>query len=580
MHEHYDYVIVGGGSAGCALANRLSADPRTSVLVLEAGRRDWKFDVFIHMPAALSFGIGNRFYDWKYESEPEPDMGQRRVYHARGKVLGGSSSINGMIFQRGNPLDFERWASDPGMQTWDYAHCLPYFKRMENCLAAEDGPDYRGDQGPLVLERGPATNPLFNAFLEATEQAGHPRTTDVNGERQEGFNAFDRNVHRGRRLSAAQAYLHPVLSRKNLDLATQAFVTKVRFEGNRANGVELKHWGRPRTVEAREVILCGGAINSPQLLQLSGVGPASLLEQHNIEVISDLPGVGQNLQDHLEVYIQYACNEPVSMQPNLAMWRRPWIGLQWLARKGPGASNHFEAGGFIRSNSEVEYPNLMFHFLPIAIRYDGTTPSGGHGYQVHVGPMYSDARGSVQIRSNDPKAKPALRFNYLSTDQDRREWVEAVRHARRILNQPAMASFNGGEISPGAEVDSDEQILDWVRADAETALHPSCTAKMGIGDDAVLDPLTMRVYGTQGLRVVDASSMPYVTNGNIYAPVMMLAEKAADLVLGNEPLTPETRDFYRHPQAEQPNSVTTSAVADTDTTPLTDTPTVTATPAQ
>ncbi|MCQ3814520.1 MAG: choline dehydrogenase [Acidimicrobiia bacterium] len=580
MHEHYDYVIVGGGSAGCALANRLSADPRTSVLVLEAGRRDWKFDVFIHMPAALSFGIGNRFYDWKYESEPEPDMGQRRVYHARGKVLGGSSSINGMIFQRGNPLDFERWASDPGMQTWDYAHCLPYFKRMENCLAAEDGPDYRGDQGPLVLERGPATNPLFNAFLEATEQAGHPRTTDVNGERQEGFNAFDRNVHRGRRLSAAQAYLHPVLSRKNLDLATQAFVTKVRFEGNRANGVELKHWGRPRTVEAREVILCGGAINSPQLLQLSGVGPASLLEQHNIEVISDLPGVGQNLQDHLEVYIQYACNEPVSMQPNLAMWRRPWIGLQWLARKGPGASNHFEAGGFIRSNSEVEYPNLMFHFLPIAIRYDGTTPSGGHGYQVHVGPMYSDARGSVQIRSNDPKAKPALRFNYLSTDQDRREWVEAVRHARRILNQPAMASFNGGEISPGAEVDSDEQILDWVRADAETALHPSCTAKMGIGDDAVLDPLTMRVYGTQGLRVIDASSMPYVTNGNIYAPVMMLAEKAADLVLGNEPLAPETRDFYRHPQAEQPNSVTTSAVADTDTTPLTDTPTVTATPAQ
>ena len=580
MHEHYDYVIVGGGSAGCALANRLSADPRTSVLVLEAGRRDWKFDVFIHMPAALSFGIGNRFYDWKYESEPEPDMGQRRVYHARGKVLGGSSSINGMIFQRGNPLDFERWASDPGMQTWDYAHCLPYFKRMENCLAAEDGPDYRGDQGPLVLERGPATNPLFNAFLEATEQAGHPRTTDVNGERQEGFNAFDRNVHRGRRLSAAQAYLHPVLSRKNLDLATQAFVTKVRFEGNRANGVELKHWGRPRTVEANEVILCGGAINSPQLLQLSGVGPASLLEQHNIEVISDLPGVGQNLQDHLEVYIQYACNEPVSMQPNLAMWRRPWIGLQWLARKGPGASNHFEAGGFIRSNSEVEYPNLMFHFLPIAIRYDGTTPSGGHGYQVHVGPMYSDARGSVQIRSNDPKAKPALRFNYLSTDQDRREWVEAVRHARRILNQPAMASFNGGEISPGAEVDSDEQILDWVRADAETALHPSCTAKMGIGDDAVLDPLTMRVYGTQGLRVIDASSMPYVTNGNIYAPVMMLAEKAADLVLGNEPLAPETRDFYRHPQAEQPNSVTTSAVADTDTTPLTDTPTVTATPAQ
>ncbi len=554
MRDRYDYVIVGGGSAGCALANRLSADPAVSVLVLEAGRRDWKFDVFIHMPAALSFGIGNRFYDWMYESEPEPEMGQRRVYHARGKVLGGSSSINGMIFQRGNPLDFERWGSDPGMKSWDYAHCLPYFKRMENCLAPQDGSVYRGDQGPLVLERGPATNPLFEAFLEATVQAGHPRTTDVNGERQEGFNAFDRNVHRGRRLSAARAYLHPVLSRKNLDLATKAFVTKVRFDGNRATGVELEHRGRPRSVAADEVILCGGAINSPQLLQLSGVGPAALLEAHGIKVIADVVGVGQNLQDHLEVYIQYSCNEPVSLQPNLAMWRRPWIGFQWLFRKGPGSSNHFEAGGFIRSNDDVEYPNLMFHFLPIAIRYDGSTPEGGHGYQVHVGPMYSDSRGSVEIRSSDPKTKPALRFNYLSTDQDRREWVEAVRHARHLLNQPAMEPFNGGEGSPGPQVASDEQILDWVRRDAETALHPSCTAKMGVGDDAVLDPLTMRVYGTEGLRVIDASSMPYLTNGNIYAPVMMLAEKAADLVLGNQPLAPESPYFYRHGNAGEHGS--------------------------
>ncbi len=550
MRERYDFVIVGGGSAGCALANRLSADPSTSVLLLEAGRRDWKFDVYIHMPAALSFGIGNRFYDWKYQSEPEPGMANRRVYHARGKVLGGSSSINGMIFQRGNPLDYQRWAQDPGMQTWSYAHCLPYFKRLENCLAPQDGADYRGSQGPLVLERGPATNPLFEAFLEATVQAGHPRTTDVNGEKQEGFNAFDRNVFRGRRQSAARAYLHPVLSRKNLDLATQAFVTKINFDGNQATGVEMMHYRRPRSVTANEVILSGGAINSPQLLQLSGVGPANLLEQHGIGVVADICGVGQNLQDHLEVYIQYACKEPVSMQPNLAIWKRPWIGLQWLTRRGPGATNHFEAGGFIRSNDEVSYPNLMFHFLPIAIRYDGSTPSGGHGYQVHVGPMYSDSRGLVEIRSNDPKTKPAIQFNYLSTDQDKREWVEAIRHARRLLNQPAMTRFNGGEISPGVEVETDEQILDWVRVDAETALHPSCTAKMGVGDDAVLDPLSMRVYGTEGLRVVDASSMPYITNGNIYAPVMMIAEKAADLILGNQPLAPENVDYYRHQHSQ------------------------------
>ncbi|MFT5202082.1 MAG: choline dehydrogenase [Candidatus Aldehydirespiratoraceae bacterium] len=543
--DRYDYVVVGGGSAGCAIANRLSANPDHRVLVLEAGRRDWKFDVYIHMPAALSFAIGNRLYDWKYESEPEPHMNGRKIVHARGKVLGGSSSINGMIFQRGNPLDFERWGADPGMEQWDYAHCLPYFKRMENCLASDDGPDYRGDDGPLVLERGPASSPLFMAFLEATEEAGHPRTTDVNGHRQEGFNAFDRNVHRGRRLSAARAYLHPVLKRKNLSLKTRALVKKVQFDGTRATGVEYRHRGKDRYVEAGEVILCGGAINTPQLLQLSGVGPADLLAKHDIPLVHDLPGVGQNMQDHLEVYVQYACNEPVSLQPNLAFWKRPWIGLQWLFRKGPGASNHFEAGGFIRSNDDVAYPNLMFHFLPIAIRYDGSTPEGGHGYQVHVGPMYADTRGSVEIKSANPQEKPALRFNYLSTENDKREWVEAVRHARRILNQPAMARFNGGEVSPGPSVETDEEILDWVRNDAETALHPSCTAKLGVGPEAVVDPTSMRVYGVEGLRVADASAMPYVTNGNIYAPVMMLAEKAADLILGNDPLPAESVDFYR-----------------------------------
>ena len=546
MTKKYDHVIVGGGSAGCALANRLSEDPSNRVLVLEAGRSDYRWDVFIHMPAALAFGIGNRFYDWKYESEPEPHMGGRRIYHARGKVLGGSSSINGMIFQRGNPLDYERWGADPGMSSWDYAHCLPYFKRMETCLAADDGPEYRGTDGPLTLERGPATNPLFSAFLDATVEAGHPRTTDVNGKRQEGFNAFDRNISRGRRLSAAQAYLHPVMNRPNLDVVTRATVSKVRFEGTKAVGVDYRHNGRGQSVDGEEIILCGGSINSPQLLQLSGVGPAELLQRHDIQVVADVPAVGQNLQDHLEVYVQYACKKPVSMQPMLAMWRRPFIGLQWLARRGPGATNHFEAGGFIRSNDEVAYPNLMFHFLPISIRYDGTTAGKGHGYQVHVGPMYSDARGSVEIKSKDPRVKPALRFNYLSTDQDRREWVEAVRNARRLLSQPAMAEFNGGETSPGPSVETDEEILAWVARDAETALHPSCTARMGVGADSVLDPTSMRVRGVEGLRVVDASSMPYVTNGNIYAPVMMLAEKAADLILGNTPLAPEQVDFHRH----------------------------------
>ncbi|MEV0348077.1 choline dehydrogenase [Nonomuraea sp. NPDC050680] len=538
----FDYVIVGGGSAGCALASRLSADPSVSVLVLEAGRPDYSWDVFIHMPAALMFPIGSRFYDWKYESEPEPHMNDRRVYHARGKVLGGSSSINGMIFQRGNPLDYERWAADPGMESWDYAHCLPYFKRMEHCLA-DPGSDFRGGDGPLMLERGPAKGPLFEAFFEAVQQAGHPLTDDVNGFRQEGFAAFDRNVFRGRRLSAARAYLHPVRHRRNLTVRTRAFVEKVVFEGTRAVGVICDG----RRIPAGEVILCGGAINSPQLLQLSGVGPRALLEPLGIEVVHDLPGVGENLQDHLEVYVQHACAEPVSQQPSLALWRRPLIGANWLfLRGGPGATNHFEAGGFIRSNDQVRYPNLMFHFLPIAIRYDGSAPAGGHGYQVHIGPMYSDARGSVRVKSADPRRKPALRFNYLSTDQDRREWVEAVRHARAILSQPAWAGLDAGELSPGPAVQTDEEILDWVARDGETALHPSCTCKMGTGELAVVDPETMRVHGLDGLRVVDASAMPYVTNGNIYAPVMMLAEKAADLVLGNTPLPPEPVEFYRH----------------------------------
>ncbi|WP_052664534.1 choline dehydrogenase [Nitriliruptor alkaliphilus] len=545
MTERYDIVIVGGGSAGCALANRLSADPSTSVLVLEAGRPDARWDVFINMPAALTYPIGSRFYDWKYESEPEPFMGGRRIYHARGKILGGSSSINGMIFQRGNPMDYDRWAAAPGMETWSYAHCLPYFKRMETCTAGAD--EWRGGDGPLVLERGPATNPLFQAFFEAGRQAGYPITSDVNGYQQEGFAPFDRNVQRGRRLSASRAYLHPVLGRPNLTVRTRALAARTTFDGTRATGVDYIHRGRLRHVDAGEVILCGGAINTPQLLQLSGIGDADHLRSLGIPVVQHLAGVGQNLQDHLEVYIQYASEQPVTLQPQLAWWRRPWIGFQWLFfRRGPGATNHFEGGGFVRSNDEVDYPNLMFHFLPLAIRYDGSTPAGGHGYQVHVGPMYSDVRGSVTITSRDPRSHPALRFNYLSTGNDRREWIEAVHVARDILNQPAMAPFNGGELSPGPEVSTDEEILDWVARDAETALHPSCTAKMGTDDLAVVDPATMAVHGVEGLRVVDASVMPSITNGNIYAPVMMIAEKAADLILGVQPLAPAEVSYYRH----------------------------------
>jgi choline dehydrogenase len=528
------------------LANRLTADPRVSVLVLEAGRPDYKWDLLIHMPAALAFPIGSRFYDWRYESEPEPHMNGRRIYHARGKLLGGSSSINGMIFQRGNPLDYERWATAPGMSAWDYGHCLPYFKRMETSPTGDEA--FRGRSGPLLLERGPGQNPLLKAFFGAAQQAGYQVSDDLNGYRQEGFGTFDRNIWRGRRISAARAYLHPVMDRPNLTVRCRTQVSRVLFEGRRAVGVEVwRGRGRTERITAGEVILAGGAINSPQLLQLSGVGDAGHLASLGIEPVVDLPGVGENLQDHLEVYLQHACRQPVSVAPYMKWRNRPYVGLRWLLFKtGPGATNHFEGGAFVRSNSDVTYPNVMLHFLPIAVRYDGSAPAGGHGYQVHVGPMYSDARGRIRITSKDPKAHPALRFNYISTAQDRREWVEAVRCARAILNQPAFEPYNGGELSPGPGVETDEEILGWVASDGETALHPSCTAKMGTDPLAVVDPASMQVHGVEALRVVDASVMPFITNGNIYAPTMMIAEKAADLILGNTPLPPEIAEFYRH----------------------------------
>ena len=540
---NFDYVIVGAGSAGCVLADRLSADGKTRVLVLEYGGSDRS--VFIQMPSALSIPMNMPKYNWFYHTEPEPHLGGRQMHTPRGKVLGGSSSINGLVYVRGNPQDFERWAAE-GATGWRYADVLPYFKRAET--RAEGGDAYRGDRGPLGTRYGTVANPLHAAWLAAAEQAGYARTPDINGARQEGFGRMDMTVANGRRASTANAYLRPAMRRPNLAVVTHAMATRVLFEGKRAVGVEFRRGDRLQTARAaREVIVAGGPINSPQLLKLSGLGPAAELAELGIPVVHDLPGVGENLQDHLEFYFQVACREPVSLYPSVKPLGKLRVGLRWLLFKdGLGATNHFETCGFIRSRPGVEYPDIQYHFLPLAVAYDGSTLAKEHGFQAHVGPMRSKSRGWVRLRSRDPFEKPRILFNYLSQPED---WVEmraCVRLTREIFAQAAFDRYRGREIQPGADVVDDARIDEFIRAKVESAYHPSCSCKMGAATDptAVVDP-EARVYGVEGLRVVDSSIMPSITTGNLNAPTIMIAEKAADHILGRGMLRPSDAPFHR-----------------------------------
>jgi choline dehydrogenase len=540
--EAYDYIIVGAGSAGCVLAARLSEDPKNRVLLLEYGGSDRS--VFIQMPSALNIPLNSSRYNWGYQSEPERNLDDRRINTPRGKALGGSSSINGLVYVRGNALDFERW-EELGARGWAYRHVLPYFRRAETFMGGAD--DYRGGDGPLATRTGQLSNPLYRAFVTAAEQAGYAASVDLNGYRQEGFGSLDMTVNGGVRASASNAYLRPAMKRGNLRVLTGALAERVILDGNRATGVRYQRRGASEVATAaREVILAAGAINTPQVLRLSGIGPAGELRALGIPVRHDLAGVGENLQDHLEFYFQVASKQPITLYSSMGLFARGMIGARWLLfRSGLGATNHFETGGFIRSRAGIRYPDVQFHFVPLAMSYDGKKLATEHGYQVHAGPMRSKSRGRISLKSSDPRAAPRIAFNYMSHADD---WVEmraCVRLTREILLQPAFDPYRGREIQPGDDVTSDAMIDAFVRSKAESAYHPSGTCKMGRTDDptAVVDPET-RVIGISGLRVVDASIMPQITNGNLNAPTIMLAEKAADMILGRPPLAPSNAPFY------------------------------------
>ena len=545
-----DYVIVGAGSAGCAMAYRLSEAGR-SVLVIEHGGSDW--GPLIQMPAALSYPMNMARYDWGYRSEPEPHLGGRRLACPRGKVIGGSSSINGMVYVRGHARDYDHWA-ESGADGWSYADVLPYFRRMEAWESGGHGgdPAWRGTDGPLHVTRGPRTNPLFQAFVDAGREAGYPVTGDYNGAQQEGFGPMEQTVWKGRRWSAANAYLKPALKGSRCEVV-RGFARRVVLEDHRAVGVEIARGGRVETVRARhEVIVAASAINSPKLLMLSGIGPAAHLAEHGIDVVADRPGVGQNLQDHLELYIQMAARQPITLYKHWNLIGKAMIGAQWLFTKsGLGASNQFESAAFIRSRAGIEYPDIQYHFLPIAVRYDGQAAAEGHGFQAHVGPMRSGSRGAVTLRGGDPGDAPVIRFNYMSTDQDWADFRTCIRLTREIFAQPAFAPFVRHEIQPGAGVETDAELDAFIRDHAESAYHPCGTCRMGRADVAmsVVDP-ACRVIGVDGLRVADSSIFPRITNGNLNGPSVLVGEKASDHILGRTPLPPANDRPWIHPDWE------------------------------
>jgi len=543
----FDYVIVGAGSAGCVLADRLSEDGSAKVLLLEAGGGDGS--LFIQMPTALSIPMNMAKYNWGFQSEPEAHLGGRVMNCPRGKVLGGSSSINGMVYVRGNARDFDEWES-LGAGGWSYRDCLPYFRKAETC--AYGGDEYRGGDGPLHTCNGNGmANPLYQAFIDAGREAGYPATADYNGYQQEGFGRMDMTVRGGVRSSTANAYLRPARSRTNLVVESGALSHRVLLEGKRAVGVEYEKDGARRTaLAAREVVLAAGAIGSPHLLQVSGIGPGAVLAGAGIPLIHDLPGVGANLQDHLEIYFQFECRQPITLNSRLGPVSKFLIGARWfLFKSGLGGTNHFESCAFIRSRAGLAWPDIQYHFLPAAMRYDGKAAFDGHGFQVHVGPNKPRARGRLAARSPDPRQGPKLQFNYLDNEADREGFRQCVRLTREIIGQSAFDPYRGDEIQPGASIQSDGEIDAWVRDNVESAYHPSCSCKIGADDDpmAVLDP-ECRVRGIGNLRVVDASVFPSIPNGNLNAPSIMVAEKAADMIRGREPLPPSNAQVYQDPQ--------------------------------